>query len=248
MPNFKCTCSFQRMPDAALLECRFQAAAVQLLPRLSYVYLAGNARGSLNRLPQTARSFRSPLATRSLSARGSYRSTGSTAHSRPTTVGTASLHTPATRNAHDAGLADEQQGCSTHQSTLVTASKTAAGEASHNSQGHVAPVYIPPASAPATSCAAYATGISSRPLRSQQYSARTGTTTRSILGGCLQNTLPPPAMRSACKPWEQEVPHPADFTSATRRTRIHDVPAASKVCGVANMHRMEPLQARRLCS
>ena len=196
------------------------------------ILLSGNARGSLSRLPQAARSFRSPHATRSLSAHGS------PSASRPTTVGTVtSTANPA--QDHTAGNrappAEQKQGESSYQHNTAPGLRrnsrphvgTQEGREDH-AHSHFATHPAAHASAGATRCS---TSMSMRrPASQHQHGIRPSSV--SSLGGYLQNTLPPPAMRGACKAWEQEVPHPTDFTSATRRTRVYDVPAASKVCAV----------------
>jgi len=206
---------------------------------VGHLVSTGNARGSINRLPQTVRSFRSPLATRSLSAHGSL---GSAPNSRPTTVGTTTFSIPPTASNAQEGSAHaaEQQGSSLHQSTSLPAGEVQGGEAE---QRHSLSAYSPPQSAPAGNYQPFDAGMSTVSLRSQRYGTRPRST-MSSLGGCLQDTLPPPALRSACKPWEREVPHPADFQSATRRTRIHDVPAASKWSSIS-FYETDPDEIRR---
>ncbi|KAF5832637.1 hypothetical protein DUNSADRAFT_11423 [Dunaliella salina] len=202
----------------------------------------GNARGSINRLPQTVRAFHSPLATRSLSAHGSV---GSAPHSRPTTVGTTTFSIPPMASNTQEGAAHEaeQQGRSSYQNTSVAAGEPAQG--GEGGQRHSLPAYPPPPwSASTGSYQPFDAGMSTMSHRSQRYSTRRPRSTMSSLGGCLQDTLPPPALRSARKPWECEVPHPADFQSATRRTRIHDVPAGSKWSSIS-FYETDPDEIRR---
>lgn len=193
-------------------------------------HTAGNARGSLNRLPQTNKTFLSHSRSTSAAA--------TPLNSRPSTVYSSHANSPPhTRRVHgpdaDAGLPPSPH----HHRTTITAQgersapppapAASAAATAAAVQQHVQLALGAPLTAPLPSYAAPLRGSLAPKRRMNE--ARPSTTMSATGGALLQNTLPPPALLGACKAWERDVPHPSDFTAATRSTRIHDVPAASKV-------------------